>query len=240
VMHRFLQRVDRIVATSPNYRDSSPVLQRYRGKVVTIPIGIGAAATVAPAQMAPWRERLGGRFLLFVGALRYYKGLPFLIEAARTTGIPVVLVGSGKMAEEIERSRPPNVVMLGELNEADKDALLALCEGFVFPSHLRSEAFGVALLEAARAGKAMISCEIGTGTSYVNVDGETGFTVAPGDAGALAGAMQMLWADPAGAAALGRQARARYQALFTAERMASEYAQLYHTLNATRLGVAEG
>src|SRR5690606_19545518 len=113
-----------------------------------------------------WRERLGGEFFLFVGALRYYKGLKFLVEAARQTGLPVVLAGQGQLEPGLEL--PANVTLLGAVSEADKAALLALCRAFVFPSHLRSEAFGVALLEAAFAGVAMISCEIGTGTSYVN------------------------------------------------------------------------
>ena len=67
----------------------------------------------------------------------------------------------------------------------DKIALLTLCHALTFPSHLRSEAFGISLLEAAMFGKAMISTEIGTGTSYVNVDGETGLVVPASDPGAL-------------------------------------------------------
>ena len=45
--------------------------------------------------------------------------------------------------------------------------LLHLSRGFVFPSHLRSEAFGMSLVEAAMCGKPMVSCEIGTGTSFI-------------------------------------------------------------------------
>jgi rhamnosyl/mannosyltransferase len=100
----------------------------------------------------------------------------------------------------------------------------------VFPSHLRSEAFGVALLEAARAGKPMISCEIGTGTSYVNIDQLTGLTVPPADATALASAMTAIWNNPDLAARMGHAARERYLELFTAKAMGQSYAALYREL----------
>ena len=46
-------------------------------------------------------------------------------------------------------------------------------------------------------GKPLISTEIGTGTSYVNVDGETGLIVRPSDPLALRAGMQRLWDDDA-------------------------------------------
>lgn len=236
MMHLFLGSVTHIVATSPNYLVSSATLQRFRGKVSVIPIGARpqSAAPAEPARVAAWRERLGERFFLFVGALRYYKGLPFLLEAAERIGYPVAIAGKGELSDELARTVArrdlTNVHLLGELPEADKAALLASCYGFVFPSHLRSEAFGVALLEAAEAGRPLISCEIGTGTSYVNVDGETGIVVPPADAGALAAAMTRLWQDPALAAAMGKQARTRYEQHFTANVMGAAYAALYRRL----------
>ena len=235
LMGHFLSSVDAIVATSPNYVQSSLVLAQYRDKVSVIPIGI---ADVAPADrdlVERLRARVGSRFFLFVGALRYYKGLPFLLEAARSTGLPVVIAGSGD-ATSIAEANLPNVIVLGEIGEAEKQALLELCTAFVFPSHLRSEAFGVALLEAARAGRPMISCEIGTGTSYVNLDGVTGITVPPADAAALAGAITALWSDPSRCAQMGNAARRRYETLFTASAMGEAYAALYEKLATARRG----
>lgn len=235
LMGHFLTSVDAIVATSPNYVQSSPVLAQYRDKVSVIPIGI---ADVPPADrdlVEQLRARVGSRFFLFVGALRYYKGLPFLLDAARSTGLPVVIAGSGD-ATIIAEAKLLNVIVLGEVNEGEKQALLELCTAFVFPSHLRSEAFGVALLEAARAGRPMISCEIGTGTSYVNLDGVTGITVPPADPTALAGAMTALWNDPSRCGQMGEAARRRYETLFTASAMGEAYAALYEKLAAAGRG----
>lgn len=230
LMHRFLAGVDRIVATSEAYVETSPVLQRYRDKVAVIPIGIADQPAPPEALVRQLRGRVGEGFFLFVGVLRYYKGIAFLIEAARRSGLPVVVVGDGEMRGAIEAAALPNLTLLGSLGDAEKAALLQLCCGFVFPSHLRSEAFGVALLEAAQAGRPMISCEIGTGTSWINRHEETGLVVPPADPAALAGAMRQLADAPERAAAMGQAARRRYEALFTADRMAAAYVDEYRRL----------
>jgi rhamnosyl/mannosyltransferase len=235
LMHAFMRQADRIVATSPNYLASSEVLQRYAAKTSVIPIALaGAAAKPGAALLDTWRTRLGPRFFLFVGALRYYKGLSFLLDAAERTGLPVVIAGSGedeaRLRLDASRRGISNVTFLGHVSEADKAALLALCHAFVFPSHLRSEAFGVALLEAATAGKAMISCEIGTSTRYVNVAGKTGLVVPPADGAALADAMRTLWNDEAMAKNMGDAASARAARVFAADVMADAYVALYREL----------
>lgn len=85
-------------------------------------------------------------------------------------------------------------------------------------------------------GKPMISSEIGTGTSYINIHNETGLVVPPSDARAFREAMVTLWNNPTLAAAMGVQAAERYRKLFTAERMASNYMALYRELVEKRAG----
>lgn len=233
LMHAFLSSVDLIVATSPDYAKSSAVLRRYRAKTRIIPIGlnpVGLATPPSDASVTRWRIRLGERFFLFVGALRYYKGLSFLVEAARATGYPVVVAGDGEMRATLAGAGLDNIQLVGQISDEDRSALLQLAIAFIFPSHLRSEAFGVALLEAAFAGKAMISCALGTGTSYVNKHGETGLVIPPADADALAAAMVDLWENPERTARFGAAARKRALCMFTADRMAADYVALYRQL----------
>jgi O-antigen biosynthesis rhamnosyltransferase len=232
----FLHDVDRIVATSPNYLATSDVLERYRHKVEVIPIGIDKASypQPVPEKLAQWRARLGPKFFLFVGVLRYYKGLHLLLEAARGTDYPIAIVGAGPVEGELKaqaaRLGLRHIHFLGLLPEEDKVALLQLSYCAVFPSHLRSEAFGISLLEGAMYGKPLISSEIGTGTTFINIGGETGLVVPPGDAAALRQAMQWLWEHPEEAEAMGAQAQARYWRYFTAEQMALAYTNLYKQL----------
>jgi rhamnosyl/mannosyltransferase len=188
--------------------------------------------------MDAWRARVGPKFFLFVGVLRYYKGLHILLDAVAGTDYPVVIVGAGPIEQELkahaERLGLKNVVFVGRVDDLDKVALLKLCYAVAFPSHLRSEAFGISLLEAAMFGKPMISSEIGTGTTYINVDQQTGLVVPPSDHEALRAAMRTLWDDPALAQEMGRRAEARYWQLFTAEQMADAYLSLYQELVARR------
>lgn len=230
---RFLAGASRIVATSANYLATSQTLQRLRHKVRVIPIGLDAQHYPPPeaGRIEAWRARLGAGFFLFVGVLRYYKGLHILLQANTQIDLPVVIVGAGPIEAELKRQAGAlglrRTTFLGALPEADKAALLYLSRALVFPSHLRSEAFGISLLEGALHAKPLISSELGTGSSYINADGITGILVPPSDPGALRAAMLRLQGDDRLCARLGKQARERFRRLFTAERMGSSYSALY-------------
>jgi glycosyltransferase involved in cell wall biosynthesis len=234
----FLSSVQKIIATSPNYLATSRELNKHRDKVEVIPIGVDEASypAVDASVVGQWEKRIGTRsFFLFVGVLRYYKGLHVLLEAARHRDYPVVIVGAGPteaaLKKQAQRYQLTNVHFLGHLSDVDKVALLSLCRAVVFPSHLRSEAFGLTLLEGAMMGKPLISSEIGTGTSFVNIDGETGIVIAPDSVMALLAAMDKICNDPERAECLGCAARVRFQEFFGANRMAKAYIKVYELLS---------
>ncbi|ESY94428.1 glycosyltransferase [Mesorhizobium sp. LNHC229A00] len=240
LMLRFLKDVDAVVATSPDYWRSSPILRTLKGKSKIIPIGIDETAYPTPTEADnSWCQAAGAEpFVLFVGVLRYYKGLDVLIEAADRIRCKIVIAGSGPIEQSLKlqakRLGRKNVMFLGEVTEQHKMALLRNCLGFVFPSNQRSEAYGLSLVEAAMCGKPMISCEIGTGTSYVNKAGETGLVVPPSNPARLAEAINRIVDSPVEAASWGQAARDRYIRLFTAERMGKAYADLYRQLDSGR------
>jgi len=240
LMGRFLGSADRIVATSDNYCRTSPVLQRYQDKLSVVPLGLEEQGypQVEPARLAHWRNQVGENFFFFVGALRYYKGLEYLIEAARISGLPVVIAGAGGIEQALHAQAAglDNVHFVGRVEEVDKAALFQLCGALAFPSHLRSEAFGISLIEACMYGKPMISAEIGTGTTFVNEADVTGLVVPPADAEQLAMAMRRMQDDPQMMAAMGQAARQRFEQHFTARRMADSYQQLYARLLDQRRG----
>jgi len=234
LMNRFLRSVDVVAATSPRYPEGSAALSRLERPPRVIPNGIDESTYPEPAPelMAQWRERLGEGFFLFVGVLRYYKGLHTLVDAAKGFPGQVVVAGDGPEAASLQQQLAAgaagNVRLLGRVSDEDKVCLLRLSRALVFPSHLRSEAFGMSLVEAAMVGKPMVSCEIGTGTSYINQDGVTGWVVPPEDPAALRAAMQRLLDNPQQAQAMGRAARERFEQMFTARRMAQAYRAAYH------------
>ena len=236
LMRRFFSSVRAIVPTSPNYLQSSRLLQEYRDKTTVIPIGLDEHSYPRPSgeRSHYWQTELGEDFFLFVGVLRYYKGLHILLDACVNNNSRVVIVGAGPVEADLKRQALQlgltNVTFLGAVSDEDKVALLKLCRAVIFPSHLRSEAFGVTLLEGAMYGKPLISSEIGTGSSYVNIDGVTGLVVPPHDTEALRNAMQQLGSNIEMAAGMGARARQRFEELFTAEKMASAYVDLYRSV----------
>lgn len=233
LMNAFLTSVDRIIATSPNYKYTSPVLKGFLEKTEVVPIGLDEEFyKVESDELAIIEERsLPKRFFLFVGALRYYKGLRFLLAAVEKTQLPVVLAGNGPLYNEILNAKNKglykSLFLLGQVSDSEKNALYQACTAVIFPSHLRSEAFGVSLLEGALFGKPLICCEIGTGTTFINIDGVTGRVVAPCDPESLADAMVDIFTDRDQAKRMGQEARHRFLKKFTAEKMVLSYKAIY-------------
>lgn len=236
LMMRMLRSVAAIVSTSPSYAQTSDTLTQpdIKHLVRTIPLGIDEQSYSNAGD-----DRIFGKlfidddepYFLFVGVLRYYKGLDHLVRAAREVGARIVIAGTGPESNAVHQlaadTDATNVVFAGQISDAEKVALLQRCRALVLPSHLRSEAYGMVLVEAAMFGRPLISCEIGTGTSFVNADGKTGFVVEPENPGALANAMNRLLDDDALVAQMGRAARARYERLFSGEALGREYAKLF-------------
>jgi rhamnosyl/mannosyltransferase len=240
VMNRFLRSVDRIVCTSPNYFATSDVLSRFGSKVSVVPIGLDSSTypEVTDDEIDVVRQQYGENFFLFVGVLRYYKGLHILLDAIKDAPYNVVITGSGPTERELKKQAATlqldNVKFTGYVPDKTKVALFKLSRGIVFPSYLRAEAFGVTLLEGAMYAKPLISTEVGSGTSHVNIEGETGLVVTPGSSNALRHAMDQLYSRPEMAQLMGKRARKRYEQLFTGELMGRRYNQLYQELASER------
>ena len=194
-----------------------------------IPLSLGPSPTISNNKLVEWQERLPFRFFLFVGVMRYYKGLDYLIEAAQLSNQDIVLIGDGPEKTRLEKlaSDLKHVHFLGALEDEDKLAILQLSHSMVFPSHLRSEAFGVSLLEAARAKKSMITCDIQTGTSWVNQHQKTGLVIPPSNPKALAEAMNLLVTDLPLNKQYGERAYERWQAHFQTHQIGEAYRKLY-------------
>ena len=233
-VHLLLRRVSAIVATSSNYVESSPLLSRYRGKcrVIPLPVDTVALQPVANDAVDVMRNRYG-RFVLFVGRLVYYKGLEHLIEAiGQLEGIRLVVVGRGPLEDtcrtQVERLKlSARVSFLGKVPDELLRTLYCACQCLVLPSVARSEAFGMVLAEAMASGRPVISTELSTGTSFVNLDGETGFVVPPGNPAALAEKIRLIAENQDLQDHLGLKARQRVERLFRQEFMIENTLKIY-------------
>ncbi len=241
LMRRLLARADRILPTSEAYLDSSLTLRPLASKSTVIPLGIDTERFTSgdPGKVAEIQSRWPGPIVLFVGRLRYYKGVDVLIEAVERIRATLLIVGGGPMKERwVRQARASNaadrVHFLGDVEECELPNYYAAADVFVLPSCRRSEAYGLAMVEAMASGAPAISTDLGTGTSVVNRHRETGVVVPPGDATALAGALAELLADPELRRSMGEAARLRVCAELSADLMVERVLEVYDSVLAGR------
>jgi glycosyltransferase involved in cell wall biosynthesis len=132
----------------------------------------------------------GDGFILFVGDMMRLKGIDVLLKAyaALKGAPPLVLIG--RRVADTPAEFPPNVHVVGTWpHSAIMHAWRRSLFG-VLPS-VGPEACATVIMEAMASGKAVVASDIGGMPDMVD-HGETGLMVPPGDAQALAGAMQTL------------------------------------------------
>ena len=232
----FFSRADRIVATTPQYVSSSPILSKISSsKLRIIPLSV-APLTISPDENIFARVGLNPDeiFVLFVGALRYYKGLNTLIKAAQEIQGKIVIAGTGTEEHALhdlaKRLKVNNVIFTGSVSEAEKEALLMHASVFAFPSCQRSEAFGMALAEAAMHSIPMVSCRLGTGTSYVNQDTITGLEVDVNDPPALSEAINKIISSPSLSKRFSANARRHWEENLSPRKFKTEWINLMKSL----------
>lgn len=229
----FFRRVDRIVVTTPSYGESSVALKPFLSKTISIPLCLQDMPMSASRE-----ERASEPYFLFIGVLRYYKGLDALLTAAKQVQCEIKIVGDGPemahLRQRVESESIANVMLCGRVPEAEKCALIQNCVALILPSNSRAEAFGMVLLEAMRAGRPTITTDIDSGMRYVCKDGVTGITVAPDAPEALSAAMSRLLEDQNLSARLGKGARERFESHFSATAVGKQYLDLYEQIQSKR------
>ncbi len=226
-----------LIASSPEYIASSPILARNRDHCHVIPHGVRADDYRDPQTetIAYLRNRYGQRIVLAVGRLVYYKGFEYLIRAMRRIEGHLLIVGEGPRRHSLEREATLArlggcITFLGALSASDLIACYHAADIFVLPSIARSEAFGIVQLEAMACGKPVINTRIDSGVPFVSVNGETGLTVAPGSSDALAIAINTLLESPELRVRYGTAAARRVREHFSFDMMVSRTFDLYERL----------
>jgi len=237
IMWRVLRAADRLIASSPNYVRTSPYLSRLVDKCTVIPLGIDVERFQHAEEdlVDDIRRRYGTPLIFFVGRLRYYKGLQYLIRAMSQVPARLLIGGVGPMQHEWEAEVQKlglgeKIIFLGEVSDAHLPALYHAADLFVLPASHRSEAYGLVQIEAMASGTPVVCTELGTGTSWVNRDGETGLVVPSCDPDALASAIARLLEDEDLRRSMGARAALRAQEEFSAAVMIDRVLALYTEL----------
>jgi rhamnosyl/mannosyltransferase len=234
LIRRTLRAARRVIVTSPAYLRGSPFLAPVASRCRVVPFGVELGREADPARVAAIRARYPGPIVLFVGRLRYYKGADRLVRAMAAAPGSAVFVGGDATVRRADLEAlageigvAGRVHFVGEQPEAELRAYYGAADIFALPSVERSEAFGIAQVEAQAAGLPVVCTELGTGTSYVTRHGRTGIVVPPDDVPALAWALRALAASPELRRAMGAAGRARAEREFGLARMLDRVEAVY-------------
>jgi phosphatidylinositol alpha-mannosyltransferase len=169
--------------------------------------------------------------IFFCGRHERRKGLAVLLEAARELSPAVrVWVASDGPETATLRARHDDderIVWLGRISDAEKFSRLRACDVFCAPS-LSGESFGVVLVEAMAAGATVVASSL-DGYRNVATDGHDAVLVPPGDADALAAALNRVLSDRALAQALRAAASTRADG-FAMTALTDRYLEIYRRL----------
>ena len=235
------RRSDRVVAISSYTADEVREL-------VQVPIEVIPYTTSLPTPAPRAGHRTAGAPLtvLFVGRLVERKGVSHLVDAASrllpSVDVRLVIVGDGPERARIEarireQGLDGRVVVRGRVSEAELQAAYAAADAFVLPAVVDRRGdtggLGVVLLEAMNHRVPVIASAIGGITDIVE-DGVSGLLVPPGDATALAAALERLARAPDLSVSLGDAGYRRLHERFSWEAITRRWVEVYNAAVARR------
>jgi glycosyltransferase involved in cell wall biosynthesis len=180
-----------------------------------------------PADLLPRTLHSHGGYLAFLGRISPEKRADRAIRIARAVGLPLKIaakvdkVDTQYFRKEIEPMLTSgDVEFVGEINERQKARFLGDARALLFPIDW-PEPFGLVMIEAMACGTPVLAFKGGSVPEVVE-DGVTGYIVEDEDE-AIRKMGALLAIDRA-------SIRRRFEARFTAERMAKDYVMVYKKL----------
>jgi glycosyltransferase involved in cell wall biosynthesis len=175
------------------------------------------------------------RRVLFAGRVVAVKGVDVLVRAARDVDGEFVICGAGRRLAETRRLAErlglgERISFPGWLDARSLARELAEASVVAIPS-LWPEPFGLVGIEAFAAGRPVVASATGGIVEWLE-DGVSGLTVPPGDAHALAQALNELLSDPARQQAMGAAGRQAVQERFSPERHVTALLEAYDVARA--------
>jgi rhamnosyl/mannosyltransferase len=216
------RQADAFLAATPHHVSCSDTFRRFADRTAIVPYAIPdpwfEVSDADRSSARRIRETMGGSFLLFVGRLVPYKGLETLLRAADRISCGIAIIGTGPLDAALRkgiaaRGLEGKVRLLGGVG--DLRPFYLGCDFLVLPSVTALEGFGIVQIEAMALGKPVVSSDLPSGVTYVNVHGETGLTFHVGDDAGLAEACNRLLSDGTLRGRLGENARRRTFGMFS-------------------------
>lgn len=171
-----------------------------------------------------------GGYALYVGRLSVEKGIELLLTAWEQLGAatPLRIIGDGPLAPQVAAAaqRHPAITWLGARCAADVEQAMRDAACLVLPSSCY-EGLPKTLVEAFSVGTPIVASRLGAFVELIE-PGATGELFTAGAPLELADRVQQLLLDHAGQLRMRRNARAEYEARYTAERNYERLIEIYH------------
>ncbi len=162
-------------------------------RVAVVPNAAPAPPDLPSREEARTRFGVDGQVLAFAGRLTAAKALDVAFDAvAQVDSVTLLVAGDGEERARLAARAPANVRLLGSLDRRGVLELFRAADAALLSSAW--ENFPHALVEALAVGTPVLATNVG-GIPEIVVDGENGLLVPPGDAGALAAAIQRFFGE---------------------------------------------
>jgi len=230
-LQRFVvSRSDHIIAVSSEVRNVLiSQLHAEPAKISIISCGVDTSV-FSPIDKIDVRRKLkideGEKVVLFIGQLRYGKGVDIISECARRMpDVTFLLIGTGPLRINTKNCRSvgiyPNIQIPTWINAADI---------FILPS--RSEGTPVVLLEALSCGIPVVASKVG-GIPDVVREGETGYLVEPEDVDMFEKRLRELLENPEKRRKMGQQGRKDMIENYDSRKIANRIKMIYEKVIVT-------
>ncbi|MBV9942656.1 MAG: glycosyltransferase family 4 protein [Solirubrobacterales bacterium] len=218
---RLLEHVDQFVAVSGALASHMRDLGLPASLTATLP------NFVPDDELVPESRAGAGEFALAVGRLTEEKGFDTAVAAARATGTPLVIAGSGPDEPRLRAlAAGADVRFTGRLAPGALSGLRARAAVVLAPSRWE-EPFPYAVLEALAAGVPILASDRGGLPELVGTDA----ALPASDQAAWSDALAELWHDPPLRSARGEQALVRAREQFGEAGYYDRLSQLYGPLS---------
>lgn len=175
------------------------------------------------------KERRDG--FLFVGRLSEEKGIDTLLDCWKTLNSQrLIIIGNGPKYDQVmdAENSSTSITVLGPLSQEQVFGNLKKSVALIMPSTFY-ETFGRTIIEAFATGTPVIASNHGAMAEIIQ-DGKTGLLFTAGDWSDLA--IKVRWASehPAEMAEMGKNARAEFEARYTADKAYDSLMDIYEQI----------
>jgi glycosyltransferase involved in cell wall biosynthesis len=168
VDYQAAQSVGLFIANSVETQRRITKFYRRESRVVFPPVQVPTAKVVAEEQKKVIQDK---KYFLYVNRLALAKHPELVVQVGTELGLPVQIVGSGPMLEQLKAMAGPTITFHGAVDDATLHQLYAGAEALLYP--VEDEDFGIVPVEAMGHGVPVIAHRSG-GPQETIIEGKTG------------------------------------------------------------------